>query len=255
MFELILWVPAFMDPSDDSSSARIFRQHLEKFEAGHEGVVIDVRVKSQEGPASLMASLTSTSAAAPLSMPSLIMLSRTDLETAAKKGLILPVADYSVVINELDWFQYARSMAIIGDSAYGLPFAGDALVMLSRTTAYENGLPKSWAEQNKTVKPVYFEANDPDANLLLAYYLSLGGSLYDANESLMLEADVLEEVLQVFQDGLAAKTFSAEYFNLDNSSLMDAYTSGTADSVITWSSNYLNSSLKDTVIHPVNHLL
>ena len=251
LFQLILWVPVFMDPSGESASASIFRQHLEEFENGHEGVVIDVRVKSQEGPASLMTSLTSTSAAAPLSMPSLIMLSRTDLETAAKKGLILPVADYSVVINDLDWFQYARSMAIIGDSAYGLPFAGDTLVMLSRSTAYPNGLSKSWTEQNQTAKPVYFEANDLDANLLLAYYLSLGGSLYGEEESLILEADVLEEVLQVFQNGLAANTISADYFNLDVAALMAAYNEGTTDTVITWSSNYLKSNMADTVLHPI----
>jgi len=250
-FELVLWVPPFVGPTDNGSAAAIFEEHIDAFENNHEGVTVDVRVKAEDGPASLMNSLTSTSAAAPLAMPSLILLSRSDLEAAAQKGLILPVADYSVVINDLDWFQYARSMAIIGDSAYGLPFAGDAMVMLSRTDSYEEGFPESWQEQFESQTPVYFEASDPKANLLLTYYLSLGGVFHDEEEQAILEPEILAQVLQIFQDGLAANTFAAEYLSLDSGALLEAYQEGTVNTVITWSSDYLGHNLESTEIHPL----
>ena len=249
--ELILWVPPFMDPDSGTAAGKLLGDRLESFTDNHEGLSIDVRVKAEDGPASLMASLTSTSAAAPLAVPSLIMLSGGDLELAAKKGLILPLGDYTTVINDLDWFQYARLMAIVGDSAYGLPFAGDALVTLSKKDAYNDGLPDDWSEIFKTTQKVSFEAGDPTANLILTYYLSLGGALNVEGEGLILDPAVLTEVLTVFQEGNEAGVFSPELLSVDDAGLMEQFQAGAADTVITWSTNYLSGNLEDTEIHPV----
>lgn len=252
--ELILWVPPFMDPDSDTEAGKLLRDRLESFIDSHEGLSIDVRVKAEEGPAGLMASLTSTSAAAPLAMPSMIMLSRVDLELAAKKGLILPVGDYSTLINDLDWFQYARSMAIVGDSAYGLPFAGDVLVALSRTDAYNDDLSNDWSEFFTARQQVAFEAGDPMAYLVLTYYLSLGGALNAENEDLILESDILTDVLTVFQEGKDAGVFSPDLLSVDDAGLIEQYQAETTDTIITWSANYLSGNLKNTEIHPVMQL-
>ncbi|MCD4753128.1 MAG: extracellular solute-binding protein [Anaerolineaceae bacterium] len=249
--ELILWVPPFMDPDSDTEAGKLLSARLESFTNSYEGLSIDVRVKAEEGPADLMASLTSTSAAAPLAMPSLIMLSQSDLELAAKKGLILPVGDYTTVINDLDWFQYARLMAIIGDSAYGLPFAGDALVTLSSTDAYNDSLPTTWSEFFTTRQKVAFEAGDPMAHLILAYYLSLGGALNVEGEGLILESDILTEVLTVFQEGNEAEVFSPELLSVDDAGIIGQFQTGTTDTIITWSTNYLSGNLENAEIHPV----
>jgi len=249
--ELILWVPSFMDPDSDTEAGKLLGDRLESFMNSYDGLSIDVRVKAEEGPAGLMASLTSTSAAAPLAIPSLIMLSRMDIELAAKKGLILPVGDYTTVINDLDWFQYARLMAIIGDSAYGLPFAGDALVSLSNTDAYNDGLPNGWSELFTSGQKVAFEAGDPMAHLVLAYYLSSGGALYVEGEGIILEPDILTEVLTVFQEGNEAEVFSPDLLSVDDAGLIEQFQAGTTDTIITWSTNYLSGELENTEIHPV----
>ncbi|MCD6475137.1 MAG: extracellular solute-binding protein [Anaerolineaceae bacterium] len=249
--ELILWVPPFMDPDSGTAAGKLLGDRLESFTNSYDGLSIDVRVKAEEGPADLMASLTSTSAAAPLAMPSLIMLSRSDLELAAKKGLILPVGDYTTVINDLDWFQYARLMAIIGDSAYGLPFAGDALVTLSSKDAYNDDLPTTWSEFFTTRQKVAFEAGDPMAHLILAYYLSLGGALNIEGEGLVLESDILTEVLTVFQEGNEAEVFSSDLISVDDAGLIEQFQTETTDTIITWSTNYLSGNLENAEIHPV----
>ncbi len=249
--ELILWVPPFMDPDSGTEAGKLLNDRLEIFTDNYEGLSIDVRVKAEAGPAGLMASLTSTSAAAPLAMPSLIMLSRADIEIAAKKGLILPVGDYTTVINDLDWFQYARLMAIIGDSAYGLPFAGDALVTLSSTDAYFEDLPKAWSEFFTARQKVAFEAGDPMAHLILAYYLSLGGGLNVEDEGLIIESEILAEVLTVFQEGVEASVFSPDLLSVDDAGLVEQFQTGTTETIITWSTNYLSGNLENTEIHPL----
>ena len=87
---LRIWIPPEMDPEAEDKAAALFRSRLEEFVDLHEGVRLDVRIKSESGTAGLLESLSTTSAAAPLALPDLIALPNADLETAALKGLLHP---------------------------------------------------------------------------------------------------------------------------------------------------------------------
>ena len=58
----------------------------------------------------------------------MVALSRADLEVAALKGLVFPLDGVSTVIDEADWYDYARQLAMVQGTTFALPFAGDALV-------------------------------------------------------------------------------------------------------------------------------
>ena len=100
------------------------------FEAEHPGLELEVRIKADEGELGLVNALSVTSMAAPSALPDLIALSRPALETAALKGLLHPIDGLSTALDDPNWYEYARQLGHIQNTGYGLPFAGDALVLV-----------------------------------------------------------------------------------------------------------------------------
>ncbi|HEX9012650.1 MAG TPA: hypothetical protein VF813_04005, partial [Anaerolineaceae bacterium] len=76
----ILWLPPQFDPAADTEAGRLLKDRLQAFGKQEPGVNIDVRIKASSGPGGLLESLTAASAAAPDAVPSLVALSRSDLE-------------------------------------------------------------------------------------------------------------------------------------------------------------------------------
>jgi len=249
--ELVIWVPPLMDPEADTPEAALLKQRLLDFESEHPGVTVIVRVKARSGQSGLMESLISTATVAPLATPSLILLGRKDLEVAAKRGLILPMDDYSTVINDLDWFQYARAMAIIGESTFGLPFAGNALVMAYRETEFDEE-PDSWEQINSLQKTVYFSAGNTYPAFPLALYLSLGGSLRGDTGQPNLDVEKLTTILTILAEGRRAGVFPSTLIELtDPAMIWDAYKAGTTNAAVIWANYYLADQPEDTNIIPL----
>ncbi|MBI4927628.1 MAG: hypothetical protein HY835_07670, partial [Anaerolineae bacterium] len=127
--ELVLWLPPEFDPQAENLAARLLQQRLEQFEK-EQGYAIKVRLKAIGGPSSLLESMAAASAAAPMALPSVVALPRPDMETAALKGMLVPLDGLSALIDDPDWYEYARELALVQGEAFGLPFAGDAQVLV-----------------------------------------------------------------------------------------------------------------------------
>ena len=91
-----------------------------------------MRIKAPDGPGGLLDSLTTASAAAPLALPDLVALPRPIMETAALKGLVHPYQNLTSPIDEPDWYPYARQLARLQDSIFGIAF---------RRRRHDPGLP------------------------------------------------------------------------------------------------------------------
>lgn len=248
---LLLWVPPFMDPGSDSDAGRLLAAQLDLFEALHDDVNVVVRVKAQTGSASMVESLVSTSAVAPLQLPSLVILNRRDMENVARKGLILPLGDYSNVINELDWYQYGRTISVISESSYGLPLVGEAMVMVVRSTAF-TGNNNNWDSFMETETSVGFLANDPQASLVVLYYLALEGRLVDDENNLMLDEAVLTQVFAVFEEAAAAGIIPEEVIEANSfETLWDGFLVGSYPMVIVPSTFPLQEKPADAFVIPV----
>lgn len=140
-----IWVPPQFDPENNTPGGVLLKNRLKAFEDQNPDVKVQVRVKAVTGPGSLLETLAAANAAAPLALPSLVALPRPDLETAALKGLIYPLDKLlETTIDDPDWFAYARQMALIQGSTFGLPFAGDGLLLLYRP-AHVNMHSGDWA--------------------------------------------------------------------------------------------------------------
>ena len=233
---LRIWLPPEFNPNAGNPPARILRQRLNDFEAKHPGLELDIRIKADEGEAGLVNSLSVTSLAAPAALPDLIALSRPALETAAMKGLLHPLDGLSTTLDDTNWYEYARQLGRIQSTGYGLPFAGDALVLVYRS---EVERINSWNDVLASENPLVFAVGDPKALVGLALYVSAGGELLDTQGQPTLEQDTLTRVLTSIADGTLSGVFSPSLDNLvSNEQVLQAYLGERANMAIIWASDY-----------------
>ncbi len=243
---LTVWLPPQFDPQAETPAGFLMKERLEAFMEANPGVLISVRIKAASGPGGLLESLTATAAAAPGALPALVALNRGDLEAAALKGLIYPVEGLSEALENPDWYPYARQLASVQDIPFGLPFAGDALMLFYRTSATGGISLQTWQEVLSFGSPLIFAADDPQAMVTLTLYRSLGGLVQDLQNRPTLQAEILQQVLEMFQDGTRRGTFPATATQYQShGQVWQAFLEDQADWVVTWSSYYLANPLPD----------
>lgn len=195
---LRIWLPPEFDPQAETPAADILRARLEEFTRRRAGMRIEVRVKAVEGPGGLLDALSSASAAAPLILPDVVALPRPVLEAAALKGLLHPYDGLTQVFEQTDWYDYARQLSQIQTSVYGLPFAGDARVLVYRMEAL-GAPPKDWASLLELTEPMIFPAASSRALFTLGQYQGAGGIVQDEQGRPLLEMGALEGVLAFYR--------------------------------------------------------
>ncbi len=250
----MLWLPPQFDPSGATPAAKQVRARLDAFQAANPGIKIEVRLKSTGGPGGLLDSLSTTNAAAPGNLPSLIALSRSDLETAALKNLIYPLEGLTKLVDDPDWYAYARQLAFIQGIPYGLPFAGDAMLLLYRPSKVTSA-PADWPAIFSQNLPLAFPAADPQSLFTLELYLSAGGTIKDAQGRPALQADVLTKVLRLLDDGSKQGTFlsSLSQYQTDGQA-WQAYRDQTDQWLVSWSSRFIGDLPVDTSAAPLPSL-
>ena len=200
---LRLWLPPQFDPTQDSQASRLLQKQLDAFVGQHPGVRIEVRIKALDGPGGLLDALSAANAAAPLALPDLILLPRAHLETAALKGLLTPFDELSTSLNDDDWYDYAKQLARLQDSTFGLPLAGDGQVMLYRPAEVIEP-PKDWPSLLELTSPFIFPAADEQTLFTLQQYLATGAPIQDADGRPTLDPAALTRVLDFFAGASAA---------------------------------------------------
>jgi ABC-type glycerol-3-phosphate transport system substrate-binding protein len=244
--ELTLWVPPEMDPELDTQASQLLADQLQYFSDLHDGLEINVRVKAPSGVGGLLDALTATSAAAPDALPDLIALSRPDLETAALKGLIHPLDGMTEIPDDADWFDFTRDMALLQGSTFGLPFAGDSLVLVYRSASFAS-FPDTWGEVFNGDVLLAFAAESDQALFQLALYQSQGGAIVDNQRRPMFESEPLTDVFQLLQTGVEQGTLPDwlnQYQTPDQ--VWTAFREGQVNLGVTWLSNYLREMPADT---------
>lgn len=248
---LRLWLPPQFMPGGETPAGSLLEARLKEFTARRSEVRLEVRAKAAEGPGGLLDSLTAANAAAPLALPDLILLPRAELETAALKGLLYPLDDLTDALDDEDWFPYAQQLARLQNTAYGLPFAGDGLVLLYRPAAVA-APPGDWQTALAVGGPLIFPAADPQALHTLAQYLATGAPIQDGEGRPTLEAGALTQVLAFYQAAGAAGVmpFWITQFTTDEQA-WQAYLQNQGNLLVTWTSRYLGNLPGDTAAAPL----
>ena len=243
---LRVWVPPQFDPASDTFAAALFQARLNEFAARKQNVQVEVRIKDVEGPGGILDTLHTASAAAPLALPDLVALPRHGLETAAADGVLHAYDGLTSVLDDPDWYSFARQLAHTQNAVFGIPFAGDALLMVYRPEQVA-APPLTWADSLAITATLAFPAADPDALVTLLHYQSLGGALVSEEEQITLDETLLTGVFTYYQQASARDLMPSWLTQYENDAQSwDAYESAQADLAITWASRVLTALSEDS---------
>ncbi len=241
-----LWLPPEFDPQGNSPASKLLKSRLDEFASENPDVRLEVRAKALEGAGGLLNSLVAANVAAPLALPDLVLLPRPVLESAALKGLLYPYDGLTNIMEDGTWFEYARQMAHVQSSTYGIPFAGDAMLL-----AYHPSLVQTPPTDLETAlslgQVLLFPATDPQAFFTLGTYLADGGSVQDAQGRPTLDEAALTRTLEFDQRG--SQSGVMPYWLTQYSSdaqVWEAFMSNEYPLAATWASTYLGHQLSGT---------
>lgn len=245
---LRIWLPPSLSPLEESATGKLLKARLDEFTTRRPGVQIEVRIKSQEGPGGLYDALTTASAAAPQTLPDLVALPRPTFEAAAQKGALHTYEGLTRIMEDTDWYEYARQLSRVQNTTFGIPFAADFLVMVYRQEVVTTP-PQNLDTANTNGKAFLFPAADPQALFTLALYLSAGGKLIDEQGKPYLDQTALLQVLRSYQraqSNAILPYWLTQYQTY--SQIWQAFTEERSDIAIIWLSDYLNNPLDKTTI-------
>lgn len=252
--KLTIWVPEEFNPAEKSPASELLLKTAAEFEAKNEGVNVEIRVKAGSGTSGLMESLALTSAAAPEAMPSLVLMTRSQMEELAPKGIIFPYEGLTTELDETDWFPFAKELSTFKDDVFGLPVSGDALVLAMRAKKPGTQSP-TWDDIQKVGNTVLFAAADPQATVTLALYRSAGGTTQDLQLVPHIQTSELEKTLTLLASGAEKNIFPGWLINYQTDKpVLDLFANQQGGLVITWLSNYLAVKPDDSAIYPIPSL-
>lgn len=243
---LHIWLPPEFDPQAGTPAAEILKARLDEFASRRPNTRVEVRLKALDGPGGILDSLTAANAAAPLAMPDLVALPRSSLEAAALKGLLRPFDDLIEPVEDADWYEYARQMARLQDSTFGLPFAGDAQILVHRMTSIPEP-PSTLSDTLATTEPLVFAAADPQALFTLTQYQANGGATLDEQGRPTLDPIPLIDVLDYYQRAATSETIPfwvTQYQTQEQ--VWEAFNDGSTNMIVSWASQYLKNMATDS---------
>lgn len=248
---LTIWLPPEFDPAADTAHGQLLRARLDDFLEKRRDLRIEVRVKAPDGPGGILDTLTTASAAAPLALPDLVAVPRPMLEASALKGLLHPYDGLSSALDDPDWFDYARQLSRVQNSTFGLPFAGDAVLLVYREDG-ERTPPPNWQAALDAGDAISFAAADPQSLFTLLQYQAAGGAVRDGEGRPYLDAESLETVLRLYREASQAGISPFWLTQLESDEqAWESFQDRRAPIVITWASTYLQNAPSDSSAAPV----
>ena len=187
--QLVVWMPPFGNPLDDDRAGAVFGDAFRQFERDHPGVNIDVHVKAERGPASLLTYLRSAQQVAPAVLPDLVLINTQDLWQIADLGLV-PTLVPGEIRND-GFYAFALSAVTYRNQTFGIPYAAD-IVMAAYDPTRLPTAPRTWSDLLAGDVWLLFPTGpDTDAaTVTLLQYVGAGGRLTE--DGTLTDPDALE---------------------------------------------------------------
>lgn len=223
---LRIWLPPRFDPEAGTPAAALFKQRLEEFASDHPRIQIDLRIKSDE---KMIETLSNSIEAAPEVLPDLIALSSSDMQVAAAAGYLHPLEGLTDILQDPDWYAFARDMGHIKNTEFGIPFAADAILIVYRQSVFTE-IPETWEDIISSGNQMAFAVSDDRAVFPIVLYLSANGELSVEPVHPALDEEALTQVLLFYQNSLNAGSFplAIRDFKTDLD-VLDFFRNGDAD--------------------------
>jgi hypothetical protein len=237
-FEVIsVWVEPQFEPNADDPASQLLKSHLQDFLDDNPGAKIDFRLKASEGANAILNALSVTAAAAPDALPTLVLLSRDNMEAAAALGLIRPIDFYVPAMENNDWYPFANKMGIYHNEVFGLPFAADVMVLAVQDANLQQNYI-SFTELPRLFGLIAFAAGENQPLVPYLWYQSAGGEVFDDQDQPTLEEEAISALFSAVASNRQAGILSSSLSQYESDTeLWNAFVDGDLNSLITWSSH------------------
>ncbi len=241
---LSIWIPPQFDPAQGTDEAKIFSEMIEEFLTENPDVRLSMRVKSTSGDSSALNTLSTAKNAAPDVIPSLVILDRNDLLSAFQKGLLYPIRT-NIFADANSWYGYSKQASAIDSLVYGIPIAGDALVMVFRPSKTGAEMT-TWDEILSRGLPIAFSPSSSDALFPTFIYAAMGGKLVNDQGQAWLDQSILTQTLHFFLSGGQNGAFPPSLSQvIDNSQNWQMFLEGTVSIIVSKFSTYRHNQGTD----------
>lgn len=235
---LVIWLPDSYAVHNGDQVQNLLGERLETFQSNYPEISVDLRLKNITNRESLLELLNTTNRAAPALMPDLVLLNQGDLETAALKGLLVPLESTTSETPPAVTLPVFGQPGRIQGSTFGFPAAGDALLVTGEPGS--QGSMNSWGALASSGKSMSVNLNDPLAVVVSMLYIADGGRISDDQARPYLDPDTLTGVLTTLRSAAESGLFSensllaAEWEDISRE-----YDSGRTDLQVNWYSSIL----------------
>lgn len=214
-------------------------EFISRFTAEHENINVNVRVKATSGESSALSTLAAAKNAAPDVVPSLILMSRSDMETSVQRGLIQPITT-DIFSDTATWYNYARQSAFIDTEVYGIPVAGEAPVLVYRESKVGAELT-DWDDILTRGMPIGFNPSSNTSYFADFIYRAMGGKMTDDQGLIALDQTKLTETLRFFLSGGQNGVFPPSITQIqDQTQNWQRFNDGTVNMIISQYSAYVH---------------
>lgn len=249
--EILIWLPPQFDPANQGAAGVALGELFTQFTEEHPETTLAYRIKDTSGEASGLNMLSSAASAAPGTLPAIMVLDRNDMVTAMQKGLIYPIGTDLFADDTDSWFGFARESAVVENALYGIPIAGDPLVLAYRPALTGPDM-NNWEEILTRGLPIGFEPNSSIDLFGMFIYLSQGGRTKDEQGKPLLDQEILTQTLNFFLNGGQKGAFPpAIAKDSATGQSWKQFTDGTYHIAITKFSQYRHSQRADFTAMPI----
>ena len=239
---ITVWVQPQFDPNDGSPASQVLQKHIQSFTADNPGVRVNFRLKANEGINSILNTLSITGQAAPDALPTIVLLSRQDMDIAAAQGLIHPIESYSSALENNDWYPFANKMGKYHNEVFGLPFAADVMVLARQ----DGKLPAQYVpltDVPRNFGVIGFAGGNPQPIVPYIWLQSGGWQLVDNLDKPIFAEDALFQLFNSIDASRREGKLTAAILDYQSEkSAWEAFTNGDLRNVITRFSNVRSAS-------------
>lgn len=249
---LEVWVPPQFWSEEGQPGQEALQTRLEEFTSRRPQIEVNVRVKALTGPGGILESLRTAREAAPLALPDVILLSRSLMEQAAKEQLIYPLDGETSIMQDENWYSFARQLSLYNEQTMGVPFFGDVYMMTYRTSLVQEA-PADWEGIVTVGEPLAFPASDPQAIPAFMLYSSLGGEFGSQGESQkQFDPNLLLDVFKFLEQSREASVMPYWMTQFEtHEQAWNSYVQGQSHMAFLWVSDYIQDSPTNTTLTPI----
>lgn len=214
---LTVWMPETLAPSSETSAGQAFLNQLAAFDEAYPDIQVEVYPKRITGVGGMLSYLRSAPPVAPGVVPDLALMHRDGMVTAAREGLILPLASLLDAAQAADLYPVATQIGSVGDALVGVPYVLEVRHAVYRDTIFSEP-PTTFEAVLESPVPFVFPAAPLGSvnNTTLLQYLATGGTLVGEDNAPQLDAAALTRVLDFYAAALEAGVIETSAFQVSD---------------------------------------